>query len=99
MAIRSGSKTNNAYNPEVDLEYTEYLLIEILIICGYTSYNLDEITIDEAILKIREIFNIDMSTINLASNDFIAIMSSILTSNYRRYWFNRQTIKGVIGNG
>lgn len=99
MSLLNGSKLQKTYNAADDLEYTEYLLTEILMICGYNSFDLNNYTIDEVVLKLRDIFSTTKSLQDMASNSYISILSSLLVSNYRRYWFNRQLINGAINNG
>ena len=94
--IRVGSKTSPAYNVESDLEYTEHLLISILMLCGYEDYNVLNYSIDEVVLKIKETLPTVRGSFITAANAIVDETKYRILDSYRDLWFNYQLIRSSV---
>lgn len=93
MIIRTKQAEEIGYDAAKDLEYVEYNILYILLVLGLDNLNIDDFTIDELVLSIREQFPISQT------NDFTSGASTLksihidLVSNLRRLWHARQVIR------
>lgn len=81
----------NKYEPQDELSVRSRHLASFLYILGYDRASFDEVTIDDAINKIRDtyIYKHDIST-NVACQEYIKKQSIVLSRNIRRAWFDVQ---------
>lgn len=92
---RHSTEDVKIYNLEKDLEYTKYILVIVLICCGFEDINPANHTIDEVVESIKSVFNTNLTLSHSASNEIIANTQDWLLRNYRRFWFNYQLIMGA----
>jgi hypothetical protein len=93
---------SDTFSAESELAFVEEKLYEILFTVGITDFVLDELTIDDIVLAIR---NMVPFTKNESYGDTYIIdpsstilnsMSIFLIGNARRLWFRRQIAKAEL---
>lgn len=79
------------YNPIEDLQTRTRNLASLLYILGYADDELDSVSIDDAINKIRDVYvyKHDIS-MNVACQEYVKKQSIVLSRNIRRAWFDVQ---------
>lgn len=93
--IRQSSSGSTCYDADKDLEYTNYILISILMCCGYSDLNPLNHTIDTVADDIKEIFFMDNILTHDAVNSINGNNRDYLLTDYRRFWYNHQLIMAV----
>lgn len=99
MILRSYDKTSgkNTYNLQKDLIYTKEKILEILFIIGCEEKDLETITIDEIINKIRDLYpyvRVDnYREFNSEAELYLQEINILLAVRARRLWFKYQLIK------
>lgn len=99
MTLRSYNKTNdkNTYSSEKDLIYTKEKILELLFVIGFQEKDLETITIDEIINKIRDLYpyvRVDnYREFNSEAELYLQEINILLAVRARRLWFKYQLIK------
>lgn len=96
--IRTGSKSVPAYSLTDELEYTEHLMISILMFCGYEDLEVLNYSIDEVVEKIKEILPVDKLDIATGAAAVIEETKYRLLASYRDLWFNHQLARDTNSN-
>lgn len=99
MTIRQAGAGIRGYDPNADLQYQEMLILSMMYVLGLTEDDLPSLTIDEAITQIRSMFFYSKNNTPTAGSDIVRSISMLLVLNFRRAWFDRQVVRGVIQNG
>jgi hypothetical protein len=97
--LRSGSKTNSAYDVNRDLEYLNLIVYTIMLSVGITKKDIEQTTIDEIIESIRTMFVYSKDKVPTASSDLMRSQNTLLVVNARRAWRDRQTALEVKAHG
>ena len=88
------------YDPVADLEYRSEQLAAYLFILGFDEKEFDEITIDDCVNRIRDLYRYDHDTdIQSDVKDCIKRQNITLTRNVRRAWFDVQVAMYEVQNG
>ena len=85
------------YNPELDMEYSQTVLLSTLYQIGYTDMEISSLSIDEAINRVRGIYKYTMSSFDSASKAFIKRKNIATMRQLRRAYQKIQIIDGVVG--
>lgn len=102
--IRVCSKNNPGYSTSSDLNYIEEQMLYIFYLIGFDESDLNCVTIDDIIQKIRHTFyydnkiiNVDSGEIkpNLSSDLYLKSINKNVISNIRRLWSWMQFVKQV----
>jgi len=105
MSLRNYDPANpiNTFSATSEVDYCEEKLTEILLLLGYSADQLNVLTIDEVVEKIREIF--PYQRIRSELREFGQVLTSAqinvnirciaLTSSVRRLWYRYNIAKAA----
>jgi hypothetical protein len=85
------------YDSISDLEFRSCQLASFLYILGFSDQELETVSIDDAINRIRDVYAYSHDLKNTASQEYIKKQNITLTRNVRRAWFDVQVAR-YIGN-
>lgn len=90
---------NEKYDAQADLEIRSQHLASLLYVLGYERDDFENVTIDDAINQIRDIYiyKHDIST-NVACQEYVKKQSIVLSRNVRRAWFDVQYASHEVEN-
>ena len=80
------------YKAQEDLEYRSQHLAALLMILGFSTKDIEKISIDDAInlIRTRYIYKHSDPTMNIAVSEYIKKQNISLSRNIRRAWFDVQ---------
>lgn len=95
----------NKYDSAADLEYRSGHLAAFLLVLGFGFDEIPEITIDEAVAKIRnryaystEITHLGPESATVAVSEFVKYLNIMYSRNVRRAWFDVQVAMHEVNN-
>lgn len=96
--IRTASKNSPTYNFTSDIEYTEHLMVSILMFCGYEDFEVLNYSIDEVVDRIKEMLPTNTLDVFTAAMAIVEETKYRILQNYRDLWFNHQLARGNYSN-
>lgn len=87
------------YNPELDMEYSQTVLLSTLYQIGYTDIEISSLSIDEAVNRVRDMYKYTMSSFDPASKAFIKRKNIATIRQLRRAYQKIQIIDWIVSGG
>ena len=82
------------YNPQLDYEYNKNIYMSSLYYLGFTDSEIETLSIDDVIKKIRETYKYSSDNKDTASMTYIKRKNIALTRQLRRVYHKMQVLNG-----